>query len=99
MGQALRCRLTLSVSIEKVVTEIVAILENKGILPLKIKHFGFKVLTLKDDDASALGDEKIRKQLLFPTLWLKVHLFRSLGIAHSFILGSELSTPLLQQFR
>jgi hypothetical protein len=51
---------------EKLVTEIVAVLENKGIVPLKIKHFGFKVRALTKDDALVLGDEKIRKQLLFP---------------------------------
>ena len=50
----------------KVVTEIVAVLENKGIVPLKIKHFGFKVRALMQTDAPIAGDETIRKQLLFP---------------------------------
>src|SRR5262245_52351200 len=50
----------------KVVTEIVAVLENKGIVPLKIKRFAFKVRALMQTDPAIAGDEKIRMQLLFP---------------------------------
>lgn len=50
----------------KAVTEIVAVLENKGVVPLRIKRFGFKVRALMRADAPVMGDEKIRKQLLFP---------------------------------
>lgn len=50
----------------EIVAEVVATLENKGIVPLKIKHFGFKVRALMQCDAPVPGDETIRKQLLFP---------------------------------
>ena len=49
-----------------VVAEVVAVLENKGIVPLKIKHFGFKVRALMQSDAPIAGGEDVRNQLLFP---------------------------------
>jgi len=48
------------------VAELVATLENKGVVPLKIKHFSFKLLGLKDTDSLVKGGHEIREQLAFP---------------------------------
>ena len=52
----------------KMVTEIVATLENKGVVPLKIKHFSFKLRGLAAGDSLTKGGEKIRGQLDFQRL-------------------------------
>ncbi len=53
---------------DHIVTELVAVLENKGEVPLKIRHFSFKLRGLDSSAAVAKGSEAIRKQLLFPVL-------------------------------
>ena len=53
---------------EHVVVELIATLENKGLVPLKIRNFSFKLLGLKVTDQLARGGEEIRGQLLFPNL-------------------------------
>jgi hypothetical protein len=50
---------------DKFVTELVAILENKGVVPLKIKEFSFRLLGLKVTDALEKGGNEVRHQLLF----------------------------------
>lgn len=49
-----------------IVTELVAIVDNKGLVPLKIKDFDFKLRGLKETDSIIFGGESIRGQLLFP---------------------------------
>lgn len=50
----------------KIVTEVIAELENKGVVPLKIRCFTFKVQAIRRGKSLTVGDEKVRKQLLFP---------------------------------
>ena len=46
---------------------LIAILENKGLVPLKIRNFSFKLLGLKvTDPFDYLGGKEIRGQLRFP---------------------------------
>lgn len=51
---------------EHVVTELVAVLENKGQVPLKIHNFTFKLLGLSGASCVEKGTTNIRGQLLFP---------------------------------
>jgi hypothetical protein len=53
---------------EQFVVELAASLENKGVVPLKIHDFTFRLLGLKDTDPLARGGEEIRGQLRFPHL-------------------------------
>jgi len=48
------------------VAELVASLENKGVVPLRIRDFTFKLLGLKRTDPLVAGPEEIRGQLKFP---------------------------------
>lgn len=48
------------------VTELVPTLDNKGIVPLKVKDFSFKLLGLKETDHLEKGGEEVRQQLFFP---------------------------------
>lgn len=48
-----------------IITEVVAILENKGLVPLKIKTFRCKIQGLKGGEGLQRGGEEIRGQLLF----------------------------------
>jgi len=48
------------------VVEVVAVLENKGVVPLKIKSFGFVLRGLRASSPLERGDQSIRGQLLFP---------------------------------
>lgn len=54
----------LGVKDEKVVCELLAKLENKGIVPIKIREFTFKVLGLGENDDLLQGDGSVRHQLL-----------------------------------
>ena len=56
-----------------VIAELVASLENKGVVPLKIRDFSFKLLGLKVDDDLNVGGEAIRGQLAFPHLLVEGH--------------------------
>jgi hypothetical protein len=53
---------------DHVVTELVAVLENKGQVPLKIHHFSFKLRGLSKAGAIEKGAPAIRGQLLFPVV-------------------------------
>ncbi|OVE79270.1 hypothetical protein BVY01_02945 [bacterium I07] len=53
---------------EFILVELIATLENKGVVPLKISNFSFKLLGLKETDAWVRGDKGIRGQLKFPHL-------------------------------
>ncbi len=53
---------------DHIVTELVAVLENKGEVPLKIRHFSFKLRGLGRSAAIEKGSEAIRGQLLFPVI-------------------------------
>ena len=46
--------------------ELVATLENKGLVPLKIRAFTVKLLGLRAEDTLATGRPDIRGQLYFP---------------------------------
>jgi len=48
------------------VVEVVATLENKGVVPLKIKNFGFILRGLRASSQLKRGDQSVRGQLLFP---------------------------------
>jgi hypothetical protein len=58
----------LGVQGDHVVTELVAVLENKGDVPLKIHNFTFKLLGLARSASAEKGPARIRGQLLFPTV-------------------------------
>lgn len=51
---------------EALVAELVASLENKGVVPLRIRDFTFKLLDLKRTDPLVAGSDDIRCQLKFP---------------------------------
>jgi len=48
------------------VTEVVAIIENKGVVPLRLSDFSCKVRSLDREDAIDETSSKIRKQVKFP---------------------------------
>jgi hypothetical protein len=52
----------------QLVVELLAMLENRGVVPLKIKNFTFKLRGLKDSDDLVRGGTEIRRQLRFPHL-------------------------------
>lgn len=47
------------------IINVLAILENKGVVPLKIKDFSCEIKGIKENDELKLGDQKIRHQLNF----------------------------------
>jgi hypothetical protein len=49
-----------------VVAELVASVENKGVVPLRMRDFTFKLLGLKRTDTLVSGSEAVRGQLMFP---------------------------------
>ena len=51
---------------DQVVCELVATLENKGVVPLRIRQFSFLLRGLGKDDEIARGGDEIRQQVLFP---------------------------------
>jgi hypothetical protein len=61
-----------------VLFEVLAELENKGVVPLKINDLKFKVRGLYEDDEITKGDNAIRGQIKIPHLllvgsWLPEH--------------------------
>lgn len=74
----------LGVRQEQIVAELVATLENKGVVPLKIQAFTFKLLGLRAKDALATGGVEVRGQLYFPHL-LAEGTFVPPTWAHTFI--------------
>ncbi|MEK6410596.1 MAG: hypothetical protein AABN34_27030 [Acidobacteriota bacterium] len=68
----------------QLVVEVIAVLENKGVVPLKIKSFGFKLRGLRASSPLELGDQSIRGQLLFPDV-LAEGTFVPASWAYSFI--------------
>jgi hypothetical protein len=50
----------------QVITELVARLENTGVVPLKVRTFTFKLRALFEDDEIKKGNEQIRRQIIFP---------------------------------
>jgi hypothetical protein len=50
----------------QIVCELVATLENKGVVPLKIRDFTFVLRGLSENDPIRRGDEEIRHQVNFP---------------------------------
>lgn len=53
---------------DHIVMELVAVLENKGEVPLKIRRFSFKLRGLSKSAAIERGSAAIRGQLLFPVV-------------------------------
>jgi hypothetical protein len=51
---------------DQFVTELVASLENKGVVPLQIEDFSFRLLGLKTTDNLEKGGDEVRRQLFFP---------------------------------
>lgn len=55
----------------KMLYEVLAQLENKGVVPLKIKDLKFKVRGLYEEDELEEGDDSIRGQVRIPHLLLQ----------------------------
>lgn len=53
----------------KVLLEVLAHLENKGVVPLKIKDLNFKIRGLREDDPISEGDNTIRGQIRIPHIF------------------------------
>lgn len=58
----------LGIQDSQMVVEIVAALENKGVVPLTIKNLDFKLRGIDSLDPIEIGDESIRRQVNFPRL-------------------------------
>ncbi len=79
----------------KYVLNVVATLENKGEIPLKIKDFNCELRGLASDDSLELGTEKIRNQLNFkhnlnggafiPANWDFSFVFPSVKTTYTFV--------------
>jgi hypothetical protein len=54
----------------QVIFEVLAFLENKGVVPIKIKELNFSVRGLFEQDPVTAGDESIRGQVEIPHLLL-----------------------------
>ncbi|WP_321960920.1 hypothetical protein [Paraburkholderia sp. J7] len=52
----------------QMIVEVVAALENKGVVPLTIKNLDFKLRGIHSHDRVEIGDESIRRQVNFPRL-------------------------------
>jgi hypothetical protein len=62
----------------KLVLEVLAKIENKGFVPLRIKDLNFKVRGLSDGDPIVEGDKSIRGQIRIPQIlwegsWIPEH--------------------------
>jgi len=55
----------------KVLLEVLAYLDNKGVVPLKIKDLNFKIRGLREDDPINEGDNSIRGQIRIPHILCK----------------------------
>jgi hypothetical protein len=53
---------------EHALVELIATLENKGVVPLKIRNFSFKLLGLRPTAPWVRGGKEMRGQLKFPHL-------------------------------
>lgn len=53
---------------DHVLVELLATLENKGVVPLKIRNFSFKLFGLRATDPWVRGGNEMRGQLRFPHL-------------------------------
>lgn len=51
---------------EQMVVELIATLENKGVVPLRVRNFAFRLRGLKKTDPLTRGGKEIRGQLQFP---------------------------------
>jgi len=58
----------LGVKDSEIVVELIATIENKGVVPLKIRNFSFKLLGLSESDRLQKGSASIRGQINFPNL-------------------------------
>ena len=74
----------LGIKDDRIIVELLANLENKGVVPLRIKDFTFKLRGLKKTDEIVRGGSNIRGQLNFPHL-LEDGVFIPLEWGHSFI--------------
>ncbi len=52
----------------KTIVEVLAVLENKGVVPVRIKDLAFKLRGVRASDALQSGDESIRGQTRIPHL-------------------------------
>lgn len=68
----------------QLVVELFGTLDNKGVVPLKIRNFTFKLMGLKETDELRRGDDDIRRQLRFPHL-LEQGVFVPMDWNYSFI--------------
>lgn len=59
----------------KLIIDIVASLENKGVVPLKITNFVCELRGIEEQQALEIGGPEIRNQLNFKTQYTKGHFF------------------------
>lgn len=79
----------------EMVCELVAMLENKGIVPLKIKNLTFVLRGIRDTNQLVVGDETVRGQLLFgeklqegrfiPSSWLYSFIYPGVKTEYNFV--------------
>lgn len=55
----------------QILFEILALLENKGVVPIKIKDLNFKVRGLREHDSLEKGDETVRGQIKIPHILME----------------------------
>ena len=77
------------------IVEVVALLENKGVVPLKIRHFGFVLRGLRVTSPVERGDESIRGQVRFadvlaegpfiPTSWAYSFVYPGVKTEYNFV--------------
>ena len=63
---------------DQMLFEVLALLENKGVVPIRISDLDFKVRALYEQDKIEEGDESIRGQIKIPHLllegsWIPAH--------------------------
>ncbi len=52
---------------DEIIIEIVAVLENRGVVPIKLNDLEFSLRSIKNGEELNFGDDKINGQLLFGT--------------------------------
>ena len=79
----------------KLVCELVASLENKGVVPMKFKEMTFLLRGISEKDVLSLGDESIRSQLNFvqelcrgsfiPSSWEYSFIYPNVSTKYNFV--------------
>jgi hypothetical protein len=56
---------------DQILFEVLALLENKGVVPIKIKDLNFKIRGLREQDRLEKGEDAIRGQIKIPHLLME----------------------------